>query len=111
MLSQFVNDPKLIQASQNAVRVIIRRPHAYKFKRDHPKAAIPSLLVMNAAGKMLGGTAITSSNAVSTMVDLLEKNAPKPVKKTEEPPAEPEKSGSKVTFHVMGMKKTLSGAT
>ena len=73
-----MNDPKLIEASENAVRVLIRRPHAYKFRRDHPKAAIPCLAIMNADGRLLGGTAVPAKNAVATIVGLLGK---KPARK------------------------------
>ena len=71
-----MNDPKLIEASKNAVRVLIRRPHAYKFRRDHPKAAIPCLAIMTADGRLLGGTAIPVKNAVATILGLLGKKPP-----------------------------------
>ena len=72
-----VNDPKLIKATKDAVRVLIRRPHAYKFRRDHPKAAIPSLAVLNAEGRLLGGSALPSGKAVSTIIELLKKHRKK----------------------------------
>ena len=56
------------------MRVLIRRPHAYKFRRDHPKTAIPCLAIMNAEGRVLGGTAVPATNAVATILGLLEKN-------------------------------------
>ena len=56
------------------MRVVIRRPHAYKFRRDHPKAAIPCLAVMNGDGRLLGGIAVPHKNAVSTIVELLDRH-------------------------------------
>ena len=76
MLSVIVNDPKLIKATKNMLRVIIRRPHAYKFRRDHPKAAIPCLAIMNGAGKLLGGTEVPSAKAVETLLELIDRHAP-----------------------------------
>ena len=57
--------------------MLIRRPHAYKFHRDHPKAAIPGLAIMSADGRMLGGTAVPSRNAVSTIIELVERHGKK----------------------------------
>ena len=56
------------------LRVVIRRPHAYKFRRDHPKAAIPSLAIVDADGRMLGGTAVPSANAVSTILEVIKRH-------------------------------------
>ena len=51
--------------------IIVRRPHAYKFKRDHPKAPIPGLAVLDAEGKFVGGVALPSKDAVAEVVELL----------------------------------------
>ena len=55
------------------MRVIVRRPHAYKFRRDHTKAPIPGLVVLDSEGKFVGGVPLPSENAVETIVDLLKK--------------------------------------
>ena len=66
-----MNDPRLIKTSKDMLRVIIRRPHAYKFRRDHPKAAIPCLAIMNGQGKMLGGVRIPSADAVADLTERI----------------------------------------
>ena len=53
------------------MKVIVRRPHAYKFKRQHISAPIPGLAVLDGDGKYLGGVALPSSNAVDKVVELL----------------------------------------
>lgn len=68
-----MNDKKVIEASKNAVRVIVRRPHAYKFKREHQKAPIPGLVVLDAEGKFVGGVALPSKDAVDKLVEILKR--------------------------------------
>lgn len=53
--------------------MLIRRPHAYEFRQEHPTSVIPGLTVMNADGRVLGGTAVPSKKAVSTIIELLKK--------------------------------------
>lgn len=53
--------------------VIIRRPHAYKFKQQHAESPIPGLVVLDGEGKFLGGVALPSKNAVEEVVKLLAK--------------------------------------
>lgn len=60
-------------AAKNAVTVIVRRPHAYKFKRQHRKAPIPGLIVLDADGEYLGGVALPSDGAANKIVELLGK--------------------------------------
>lgn len=66
-----MNDEQVIEASSNAVRVIVRRPHAYKFKREHKQAPIPGLAVLDGEGKFVGGVALPSKNAVEKVLELL----------------------------------------
>ena len=68
-----MNDKQVIEAAKNAVTVIVRRPHAYKFKRDHSKSPIPGLVVLNGAGEYLGGVTLPSKSAVSDIVKLMDK--------------------------------------
>ena len=51
--------------------VIVRRPHAYKFKREHRKAPIPGLAVLDAESKYMGGVALPSKDAVAKVIELL----------------------------------------
>ncbi len=39
-------DPAVVRASQKFVRVIIRRPHAYKFSADHDRIPIPGFAIL-----------------------------------------------------------------
>ena len=73
MLSAIVDDPRLIAAAQGAVRVIIRRPHAYKFKDEHARAPIPGLVVLDADGKLVGVVPLPAKDAVERVVELLAK--------------------------------------
>ena len=66
-----MNDEQVIEASKRAVRVIVRRPHAYKFKFEHRKAPIPGLVVLDADGEFVGGVRVPSKNAVERVVELL----------------------------------------
>ncbi|MFY9341691.1 MAG: hypothetical protein WAT39_04335 [Planctomycetota bacterium] len=55
------------------MRVIVRRPHAYKFKEQHKEAPIPGLVVLGGDGKFVGGVDLPSKNAVADVVKLLAK--------------------------------------
>ncbi len=68
-----MNDEQVIETSKNAVRVIVRRPHAYKFKHEHEDAPIPGLVVLDADGKFVGAVRVPSKNAVDKVVELLHK--------------------------------------
>jgi len=41
-------------AAERFVRILIRRPQAYSFKRGHPDAPIPGLIVLDATGEVRG---------------------------------------------------------
>lgn len=68
-----MNDSKLIEVAKTAVKVIVRRPHAYKFKQQHEDAPIPGLVVLDAEGKFLGAVALPSDKAVDRVLELLRK--------------------------------------
>ena len=55
------------------MKVIVRRPHAYKFKRQYEKAPIPGFVVLDADGEFVGGVKLPSKNAVAVVVELLGK--------------------------------------
>ena len=63
----------MIEAAKNAVTVIVRWPHAYKFEREHRKAPIPGLAVLDAEGNYVGGVALPSEDAIAKVVELLGK--------------------------------------
>ena len=52
------------------MRILIRRPHAYKFARDHKNSPIPGLILMNAKGKVLDSLRVPAG--ADRLVDLLE---------------------------------------
>ncbi len=54
------------------VRILIRRPHAYRFRRDHPGSPIPGLLLLDAKGKVLESTRLPAPEGVKTLLDLLQ---------------------------------------
>ncbi|MEK7867189.1 MAG: hypothetical protein AAB434_10940 [Planctomycetota bacterium] len=58
-----------MKAADAAVRVIIRRPHAYKFAADHEGALIPGLTLLDADGKVLDAIGLPADAADA--VDLL----------------------------------------
>jgi len=66
-----VNDKRVIEAAKNSVRVIVRRPHAYKFKEQHKDAPIPGLIVLDGDGRFVGGAPLPSKDAVDKIVRLL----------------------------------------
>jgi hypothetical protein len=76
-----VNDSKLIKASKDLLRVIIRRPHAYKFLAKHPTSGIPCLAIMNGKGRLLGGVRIPSADAALDLIGRIERGRKKVTKK------------------------------
>ncbi len=52
------------------VRVIIRRPHAYKFAADHENSPIPGLVLLDAEGKVLGAVGLPVDDPAE-VVELL----------------------------------------
>ena len=65
-----MNDARTIAAVQGMVRIIIRRPHAYAFREQHPKAPIPGLVVLDADGKFQGGVRLPAKDAVDRVIEL-----------------------------------------
>lgn len=74
-------DSKLIKASKDLLRVIIRRPHAYKFLAKHPTSGIPCLAIMNGKGRLLGGVRIPSADAALDLIGRIERARKKVTKK------------------------------
>ena len=56
----------------DAVRIIIRRPHAYQFQMMHPFAMIPGVTILDANGRFVGSVALPSTNAVDELTELLQ---------------------------------------
>ncbi len=67
-----MNDQKVVDAARDAVRIIIRRPHAYTFKMMHPFATIPGVTMLDGDGKFVGSVALPSRGAVEELTELLQ---------------------------------------
>jgi hypothetical protein len=59
-------------AAADSVRVIVRRPHAYEFQREHEQAPIPGFALLDADGKYMGGVGL-AKDAAARSVELLRK--------------------------------------
>ncbi len=106
-------DKDVVQASKAFVRVIIRRPHAYWFKQQHSSVPIPGLVFMSAEGKVVDTfpllvTGQTLEKLRGVVKSHAAGNEPAPPKTK---PKKTVEKKEKATFHVLGMKKTASGAT
>ena len=55
------------------VTVIVRRPHAYSFRRQHPKALIPGLVFLNPDGEVVGVVSLPSKNAVEELCKFMKR--------------------------------------
>ena len=44
----------MLKASEKFVRLIIRRPHAYEFKKKDKSVPIPGIAFLDAQGKVVG---------------------------------------------------------
>ena len=71
MLSDQLNDAELVKAAENTVRILIRRPHAYRFRRDHPGVPIPGLVLMDAKGQVLDSARLPAKGGAKTLLELL----------------------------------------
>jgi hypothetical protein len=66
-----VNDSRVIAAAKNAVRVIVRRPHAHRFCEQYEDAPLTGFVVLDADGQFVGAVKLPSKTAVDTIVDML----------------------------------------
>ena len=51
--------------------LIVRRPHAYRFKEKYPKAPIPGVAILNAKGDWVGAVKMPSETAVEDLVETI----------------------------------------
>ena len=61
-----------MKAAQNTVRILIRRPHAYKFGRQYRNSPIPGIVLLNAKGKVLASSRLPARGGVETLLDVLD---------------------------------------
>ena len=62
----------MLKAAKNTIRVMIRRPHAYKFARTYKGSQIPGLVLLSAKGKVLGSVRLPAPGGADKVVELLE---------------------------------------
>ncbi len=55
------------------MRVIVRRPHAYEFAKDHPGSPIPGIAILDAEGKLVDQHDLKGDDAAAKLVELLKK--------------------------------------
>ncbi len=73
MLSDQLNDAEFVKAAKDTIRILIRRPHAYKFKRAHAKAPIPGLVLLDARGRMLDSVRLPGRGGVKALLEIFDK--------------------------------------
>ena len=63
-----MNNAKVIKESQSFVRIIIRRPQAYKFRSKHRGVPIPGITFLNPDDKVLSTFVFASKDAAKRLV-------------------------------------------
>ena len=53
------------------MRLLVRRPHAYKFVDDHKGAAIPGVTTLDADGHLLVGVDLKATDALKSLTVAL----------------------------------------
>lgn len=67
-----MNDSAVVKASEKFVRVIVRRPHAYKFVEKDQTVAIPGIVLLDAEGNVIGSAHLDSAeNLVEKLNELV----------------------------------------
>jgi hypothetical protein len=72
VLSAQLNDEQFVKAAKNTVRILIRRPHAYRFRKDYPGTPIPGLVLMDSKGKVLDSIRLPARGGAKTLVELFQ---------------------------------------
>ena len=68
-----IEDDKVVEESGDFVRIIIRRPQAYAFRRMHREAPIPGFGVMDGEGKWKGAFSFGGDDAAARLAKQLKK--------------------------------------
>ena len=69
-----LGDAKVVEATGAFVRLILRRPHAYKFSADHGDTPIPGLVVLDAEGKVVASLPLPAEDAAKIASFLSEES-------------------------------------
>jgi hypothetical protein len=56
-----LDDPAVVQASEKFVRVIVRRPHAYRFLQKDRNVAIPGIIFLDSQGAVVATSKLDSA--------------------------------------------------
>lgn len=56
-----LDDPRVGQASEKFVCVIVRRPHAYRFLEKDQNVSIPGIVFLDGEGDVLGSARLESA--------------------------------------------------
>lgn len=62
----------MIEASRAFVRIILRRPHAYEFRKSYKDAPIPGMVILDAEGKFLNRFAFAGEEQARRLAELLQ---------------------------------------
>ncbi len=77
-------DKTVIEFSKKYVRLIIRRPHAYWFKKQYPETRIPGFVFLSSEGKVIDALGPT----LEKLRVVIQKHAPSPRDTTPDPEGE-----------------------
>lgn len=62
-----------MEAAKEFVRIMIRRPHAYEFKKKYADAPIPGVAILDADGSFVDSHDLKGDSAAVELRDLLKK--------------------------------------
>jgi hypothetical protein len=63
----------VLKASARFVRIIVRRPHAYAFKKKDTRVPIPGIVFLNTQGKVVGMAQLESAKELVEKMNELAK--------------------------------------
>ncbi len=68
-----MNAATVVKASEKFVRVIVRRPHAYKFVAKDKTIAIPGIVFLDREGNVVGSVQLDSAETLVEKMNNLVK--------------------------------------
>ncbi len=68
-----MNAATVVKASEKFVRVIVRRPHAYKFVEKDKTAAVPGIVFLDQEGNVVGSVQLDSAEKLVEKMNKLVK--------------------------------------
>lgn len=67
-----MEDEKVVEASKAYVRIIIRRPHAYEFRKKYGLTPIPGVAILDVEGAWVEGYDFKGKDPAADLVTLLQ---------------------------------------